>query len=300
MNPHSLLCARHDGAMLGFLLFLNRFQFARARYPIFRKRMQLLLDGLSAGIVLPASHDEFTATFSAVYTQVLSALTEKSLFFFPFALGCGFLAMAMKMPNQTDIGMLHTIMNDLKLPVSLFESHVASVPEIGDQTSIDDIMSPALAFLRDVIQPLDIEPDTCFVAMPFSDPFEEQYPSFYKPLMRDAGYRTLRAWGGLATEFHVDLLLTLIDKSGAVLAELTGLNPNVVLELGYAYGRDKVAIPLCDSARPIALANLYGLAILPYDSSKPDWQNDFLQGLGRLMLKALLQVARGEAHSSTD
>ena len=299
VNAQSPLCARHDGVMLGFFLFLCRFEFARERFPIFRKRMQQFLDGIAADVIVPETHDEFTEGWMPLYEQLIYAMTEKDggvnlPLFRPFALGTGFLAVALEMPNQTDVGMLNAIMDELELPMSLLEDHAAAVPEIGEHTSIDDVMSPALAFLRDLLLPLDPEPDTCFVAMPFSEPFEQQYADAYRPMMLNVGYRTLRAWGGLAAEFHVDLLLTLIDKSGALLAELTGLNPNVVLELGYGYGRDKVVIPLADTARPIAFANLHGLAILPYDSSRNDWRGDVLHGVGKLILEAMLAVARGE------
>jgi hypothetical protein len=300
----SPLCARHDGTMLGFLFFMCRFQFAQERFPVFRMRMEHLLDGIDADVRVPATHDEFVEGWSPLFEQVLYALTEKDEgvnepLFRPFALGSGFLAVGLDMPNQTDIGMLTTIMEtDLGLPMSLLEEHAAAVPEIGDETSIDDVMSPALAFLRDLLEPLDPEPDTCFVAMPFSEPFEEQYAAVYRPMMSGVGYRTLRAWGGLASEAHVDLLLTLIDKSGALLAELTGLNPNVAFELGYAYGRDKAAIPMCDSAQPLGFANIHGLAILPYDSSSATWRDDMLQGLGNLILRSFIEVWRQGAEDS--
>ncbi len=299
MNPLSPLTSRHDGAVLGYFLFLSRFNFARERFPVLRRRMQQFLDGIAAGIAVPAEHADLQSGFSALFDEVLQALTTKDEganlpLFRPFVLGFGFLAVALKMPHQTDVATLRAIMEmDMALPYSLLEKHAASVPEVGDKTSIDDVMSPALAFLRELLLPLEVESDTCFVAMPFSEPFESRYPSVYQPLMHNAGLRSLRAWGGLAAEFHIDLLLTLIDKSGALLAELTGLNPNVVFELGYAFGRDKIAIPMADAAQPIALANLYGLAILPYDSAKPDWQDDLLNGLGRRILQAMLQVARG-------
>jgi hypothetical protein len=303
MDIRSPLCARHDGAMLGFLLYLCRFEFARERYPVFRNRMQHLLDGIAADVAMPESHDEFSGSFADLYEKVLYALTVKDNglnrpLFRPFALGTGFLATALKMPNQSDAGMLKSIMDDLELPMALLESHAARVPEIGEKMLIDDVMSPALGFLCDLLLPLESEPETCFVAMPFSERFEEQYSNLYRPMMRDVGYRTLRAWGGLAAEFHVDLLLTLIDKSGALLAELTGLNPNVVFELGYAYGREKVVVPMADAAQPIAFANLYGLAILPYDSSKPGWRDDLLHGLGKHILQAMLHVAKGGAATS--
>jgi hypothetical protein len=298
VSPMSPVCARHDGAMLGYLLYLLRFQFARERFAVYRRRLRQILDGISAGVALPETQEEFARDFSALFDGVVHALSEKDAgvnepLFRPFVLACGFLAVAMKMPNQTDERMLRAILEEYEIRYSLLERHAAAVPEIGDETAIDTIMTPALAFLRDLILPLAAEPDTCFVAMPFSQPYDDRYPALYQPMMRRVGYRTLRAWGGLSNEFHFDLLLTLIDKSGAVLAELSGLNPNVLLELGYAYGREKVVLPMADAASPIQLANLYGLAILPYDSSKAEWERELEEkGMGWRILRAMLDVAK--------
>ena len=121
----------------------------------------------------------------------------------------------MEMPNQTNEPMLRAILAEYEIPYSLLERHAAAVPEIGDETEIDTIMTPALAFLRDLILPLAAEPDTCFVAMPFSLPYDDRYAALYQPMMRRVGYRTLRAWGGLSNEFHFDLLLTLIGVMSA-------------------------------------------------------------------------------------
>ena len=303
----SPLCARHDGAMLGFFLFMSRFDFARERYSVFRMRMQRFLDSIDADVVVPDTFDEFGEEYADLFAQLMYVLTEKDdgvnlPLFRPFALGTGFVAVALDMPNQTNIDVLNSIMdNDMELPMSLLEEHAANVPEVGDQpVLVDDIMSPALAFLRDLLLPLDPEPETCFVAMPFSEPFEEQYADVYRPMMHEVGYRTLRAWGGLSGEFHVELLETLIDKSGALLAELTGLNPNVVFELGYGYGRDKVVIPMGDIAHPISLANLQGIAILPYDSSDAAWREKMLDphALGGLLLRAMVDLMRGDAEDS--
>jgi hypothetical protein len=302
----SPLGARHDGTMLGFLFFMSRFKFAQERFPVFRMRMEHLLDGIDADVKVPDTHDEFVEGWSPLFQQLLYALTEKDEgvnqpLLRPFALGTGFLAVAMDMPDQTDIGILTAIMEtDLGLPMSLLEEHAAAVPEIVDETSVADVMSPALAFLRDLLDPLDPEPDTCFVALPFSEPFEEQYATVYRPMMSGVGYRTLRAWGGLSSEAHFELLRTLIDKSGALLAELTGVNPNVAFELGYAYGRGKLAIPMCDTAQPLALANINGLAILPYDSSRAAWRDDLLHGgVGEYVLRSFVALWRGDAEDST-
>src|SRR4051794_12795007 len=110
----SALCARHDGTMLGFLLFMTRFGFARERFPIFRMRIEQLLDGIDAGVRLPQTHDEFVEGWTPLFMQVVDALTKKDggvnlPLFRPFFIGYGFLAVAMDMPDQ-NIEMLTAIM----------------------------------------------------------------------------------------------------------------------------------------------------------------------------------------------
>lgn len=302
MEKLSPLYCWHNGTMLGFFMFMSRFQFAAKGFPFLRSRMQQFLNELESGIELPRSHRDFKKNFSSFYASLLQVFVEKDggknvPLFGPFALGFGFLAKALDMPNETDQAMIESIMEESALDPSLIEQHVTHIPREVDKISIDDVMTASLAFLREVILPLDVESDTCFVAMPFSEPFESYYPTVYQPLLAKNGFRTLRAWGGLANEFHVELMLTLIDKSGCVLVELTGLNTNVILEMGYAFGREKLVIQISDVSKPISLANVRGLAIIPYDSSKQGWEEDMLNGLGELMLRAHLKVVAEKTES---
>ena len=196
VSATSPLCARHDGMMLGYLLFLLRFEFARERFPIYRRRLHQILDAISSGVALPETHEAFTRDFSALFDGVLHALSVKDggvnqPLFRPFVIGCGFLAVAMEMPNQTNEPMLRAILAEYEIPYSLLERHAAAVPEIGDETEIDTIMTPALAFLRDLILPLAAEPDTCFVAMPFSQPYDDRYPALPLGLGHDDSARPL-------------------------------------------------------------------------------------------------------------
>jgi len=218
-------------------MFLNRFEFARDQFSAFQERMQQFLDEIGAAFQIPASHEVFRDNFTNLYKKVLYVLTEKEdgrnvALFRPFTLGFGFMAIALNMSNQTDEAMLKSIMTEYDLEPSLIQKYAELVPTVDDNISIDDVMNPALNFVKQIILPLNVEADTCFVAMPFSEPYNGYFPTLYQPLLEKNGFRSMRAWGGLSNEFHLDLLLTLIDKSGCVLAELTTLNPNVIFEMG--------------------------------------------------------------------
>jgi hypothetical protein len=72
----SPLCARNDGAMLAFLLFMSRFTFARERYPVLRMRMEHLLNGIDADVELPDTQDQFVEGFLPLFEQLVNALGE--------------------------------------------------------------------------------------------------------------------------------------------------------------------------------------------------------------------------------
>jgi nucleoside 2-deoxyribosyltransferase len=52
-------------------------------------------------------------------------------------------------------------------------------------------------------------------------------------------FNAFRMWGGLSGEAYVGLMLAVIRRCGMVIADLSGLNANVVYEVGVARGLDK-------------------------------------------------------------
>lgn len=76
----------------------------------------------------------------------------------------------------------------------------------------------------------------CFVAMRFSDEFENVWRKGIKPAITDAGYRPYR----IDSEPHIDRIdakiMTEIKKSKFLVAEVSAHNNGVYFEAGYAFG----------------------------------------------------------------
>ena len=296
----SPLFCRVNGAMLGFFLFASIFKFAAKVYPFYRSRMQQFLDETESGIKLPKSQLTFIKNFSALEGSILEVLMQKHKEGAPdlltsFLLGYEFcrLKISGDDPEKGRAAILREILENFRLDPSLIEKYGAEVKLDSGRVNANDLMTPALGLLRETILPLDVEPDTCFVAMPFSEPFESYYSTIYRPLLEKHGVRAIRAWGGVANEVHTHMMFTLIDKSEWFLAELTGTNLNVVLELGYAWGRDKKVLSIIDVSKSKHFANLRDHMSIPYDSSAEGWVDDVLNGAGKNLMKACVMVLSG-------
>jgi hypothetical protein len=99
--------------------------------------------------------------------------------------------------------------------------------------------------LRDAGYTSETKPHV-FVAMPFSDAKLDSYHYGIEKPVHDAGYLCERVD---TIAFTGDILARIrerIDTAHAVIADLSGANPNVYLEVGYAWGRGTTTILLTD------------------------------------------------------
>jgi hypothetical protein len=83
--------------------------------------------------------------------------------------------------------------------------------------------------------PSEPEPHV-FVAMPFTPDFDDVYHYGIEPAVRAAGYRCERADTRCFSGDILEWLLGRIQSAAFVIADLTTANPNVYLEVGYAWG----------------------------------------------------------------
>lgn len=106
----------------------------------------------------------------------------------------------------------------------------------GTRVGLGRVLSHAAALLALVIESVPSERDSCFVSLPFRSPFLRLYETLYRPVLQRAGFRCIRAWGGLTTEEYAIAMFELVSRCGALLADITNRNVNVIHEVGLAHG----------------------------------------------------------------
>lgn len=86
-----------------------------------------------------------------------------------------------------------------------------------------------------------------FVAMPFSDEMDDVYHYGIQGAVKSAGFLCERADSTAFTGDILDRIQERIESSTLVVADLSNSNPNVYLEVGYAWGCDVPTVLLTDN-----------------------------------------------------
>lgn len=84
-----------------------------------------------------------------------------------------------------------------------------------------------------------------FVAMPFSEDFDDTYYYGIEPPVRDSGCMCERVDTQSFSGDILEQIRTRIETARYVVADLSTANANVYLEVGYAWGRARTTILLC-------------------------------------------------------
>jgi hypothetical protein len=290
MNPISELYACYNGTMLGFFLAGSFGKFVANRYPQLQERMQEFLDELNIDFQIPAKHEAFIENHTEISTEILKKIYATSDVLFDYFM-IGSLSMYTAVENAredndaTDLREATlSYMEKKNLSPKLLTRFEKSVyRESEGRILADKLHSASLFFLNEILKMLETEKDTAFVVMPFSPEFRKKFPSFYQPLLKEVGYRAIRAWGGLSSEDYQVLLGTLMSKCGAVLAELTTLNPNVLHEIGMAEGRDQWLFLIAEKNKVIPPSNIADLAIFEYEAEKENWEEIAISELAMMI-----------------
>ncbi|WP_019700492.1 nucleoside 2-deoxyribosyltransferase [Paracidovorax oryzae] len=90
-----------------------------------------------------------------------------------------------------------------------------------------------------------------FVLMPFNDAFTDIYKLGIKKTAEEAGLRAERVDEQLYSESMLERIYRQIDAADIVVADMTGQNPNVFYEVGYAHAKGKLCILLTQNASDI-------------------------------------------------
>jgi len=100
----------------------------------------------------------------------------------------------------------------------------------------------------------------CFIIMPFRRELNRLYELAVRPAVAEANFTAVRADELLLVGNAVGLLQRAIGACDCAIAVLTGMNTNVMYELGYAHALDKPAVLLVER-RGVAAA----VTALPFD-----------------------------------
>jgi hypothetical protein len=274
------LRACYSGCMLGLSLSAAVFRAYARKYDVHRRRITECLEEYGVVVALPLRHKAFVANHDGILETIQSGLARASppclgwmLFgstLITFAVKRAFRSAEAKTLRRA----LALFLHKLDMPPEMLSRLARKCRLDEDGTlSLYRLHSAALALLNEILGRMKGNPRTAFVAMPFSVPhMARHYPDLYAPLLRILELRPLRAWGGFGTEDYQDLLYTLIDRCGAMLADITTLNPNVMHEVGYALGKGNKFIILVAEKGQEVPANLGDLAVLTYRAKGRGWQ----------------------------
>lgn len=90
-----------------------------------------------------------------------------------------------------------------------------------------------------------------FILMPFDNTFSDIYKFGIKGAAEDVGAYAERIDEQIFTEGILDRIFTQISKADVVVADMTGRNPNVFYEVGYAHALGKVTLLLTQAVEDI-------------------------------------------------
>ncbi len=295
---YSKLYCRLNGFMFGVFFEMCKFKLARERYPFFRGRMQTFLDEIAVPGDVPERHEDFNAWTETEVDLLLRFFKTRPQGLVDF-FAIGHLAVTYLIRRLRDRPeaeearrAAHLYLRRQKQPSAAFDALVD--PEGKPAKTVDEIVSPALNLAVTLLRDLRPEPKTCFLAMPFRDPYEAYYDTYYRPLLAKSGFRCVRAWGGFGQEDFSPLLVALILKSGALFADLTESSPNVLWEVGVAQGAGKRVFLVRNSAHDVP-ADLAKHVTLPYEPRGETWARDTIEQHHLLLL---MQTAAMEKHGA--
>lgn len=103
-----------------------------------------------------------------------------------------------------------------------------------------------------------VEPDLCFVLMPFRDDLRPVYDDHVKRTVEGLGLRCRRADDIFRNTAIIEDIWEQINEARVIIADLTGKNPNVFYEVGIAHtvGKDVVLITQSIDDVPFDLRHL--------------------------------------------
>ncbi|HAS6194976.1 TPA: hypothetical protein I7169_22275 [Vibrio vulnificus] len=140
---------------------------------------------------------------------------------------------------------------------------------------------------------------SCFVIMPFAEPFETYFKRIIKPAIDESDLYTARGDSLFRSTHIMDDIWNSIKDASLVVAELTGKNPNVYYELGLAHALKKPAILIASNIDDVPF-DLRPLRVLVYDKNDPDWGMQLKENISNAIKETLSSPTEAIPHTFRD
>lgn len=102
-----------------------------------------------------------------------------------------------------------------------------------------------------------------FVAMPLNDDYRDSYEYGIKIVLEQSGIEHFKADNEISNKDIMCKICEQLQSCGKVIANISGLNPNVMLKLGLAYGLGKEVIVVKDK-KTTAISDLGSIEYIEY------------------------------------
>jgi hypothetical protein len=111
---------------------------------------------------------------------------------------------------------------------------------------------------------------TCFVLMPFKEPFDSYYNVIIRPAVTAAGLEPLRGDSLFRPSPIMADIWSMIQNAKVLVAELTEKNANVFYELGLGHAVGKPIVLMSETIDDVPF-DLQPLRVIIYDKDNPAW-----------------------------
>jgi formylglycine-generating enzyme required for sulfatase activity len=122
-----------------------------------------------------------------------------------------------------------------------------------------------------------------FVIMPFKSPYNDYYRDILKPAIQDLGYDCIRSDEIYSPGAFLQTIWEQIVNADVMIAEMTGMNPNVLYELGLAHSLSKKVIMITQDMNYIP-SDLRHINCVVYDTSGVSWSDKLRNAIQRMVL----------------
>lgn len=118
--------------------------------------------------------------------------------------------------------------------------------------------------------------------MPFEKNLDEVYHRLIKPTVEKKGYEVKRSDEIYGNQPIIEDITTEIRTANVLIADVTGKNPNVNYELGYAHALGKEVIIITRDINDIPFDYRHRRAII-YKTTDFDWKDKLEKALSRTL-----------------